>query len=437
MFKKFVAASAAVLMMAGVASAATREINLYGASAQYLFWNDAADDFMTDKGCSGIVQAQDADKKNGITLGYACSAYGDDDLIIRYSAKASFDGIMAMKNTEHPDAPTTCTNKSERPMADVVSGTTVTSLACKDVTLGASDVAAEAFVQQSIGSELGPNGGDFVFRDFVSNPVDGSGLNTYNPVVVPFAPFLSKNVTMSTCDGGVDDGEMCQTLSDCGDGATGCTAKPVANISREMMVNIFSGQATMWSDFGAGFPAQPITVCLRHAGSGTHATIDHAVMNNKWGGQLMVFENAAAPIAWFNDGSSDMMKCVTANKTTDINNTDVYAIGYADADQLEAKPEYAPYAYRPKYNGYNPTRVNIRNGLYDWFSAQWLYEDPNEPNYSLTHQVVLDLNAFAANPAKIPSTKAKYWASQDEMVFFKNSDYLYPGFRGATNHVNP
>jgi hypothetical protein len=42
------------------------------------------------------------------------------------------------------------------------------------------------------------------------------------------------------------------------------------------------------------------------------------------------------------------------------------------------------------------------------------------------------LMTFAANPANIPSTKADYWATFDEMVFMKNTDQEYPGFFGAT-----
>lgn len=426
MLKKIAAVSAAVLMVAGAtgaAQAATRNINLYGASAQYLFWNDASDDFLATKGCSNIQQAE-FDSKNGITKGEACTSYAGDDVVIRYSSKASFDGVMAAKNLEHPDAPTSCTNKAERPMVTDISAA---ALSCQDVTLGASDVAAEAFTQISSGQLKGPLGGGFVSRNFVASPVDGSGMTTFNPLVVPFAPFVSNNVTMSTCDGGDLAGEMCSDLADCGAGATSCTAKPLDNVSREMLVNIFSGQAWYWSDFGAGFPAEPITVCLRHAGSGTHATLDHAVMNSKWGANLVVSESAADPIVYFNDGSSDEMKCISSNKGAIT--PALYAIGYADADQLSAKPEYAPYVTSPKYNGYKATRVNIRNGLYDWFSAQWMYMNPAEA--ATNKAVVTDLVAFAANPDNIPSTKANYWAAQDEMTWFKDSDLTYPGYRGA------
>ena len=421
MIKKIAAASAAVLMMAGVASAAAVDVNMYGASAQYLFWTGASADFLTDMGCSGVTTAESGEK-SGLATGTACTGLSGNDVTIRYTAKASFDGVMAAGGTEHIDAPTTCTDKSQRPMITSVADT---PLSCQKVHIGASDVAAESFSQTSFGAEEGPLGGAFVMRDFVTNPVTADGLATANPLVVPFAPFVSKNVKASTCDDGANAGEYCDSVADCGAGATSCTAKPLDNLSREMVVNIFSGYISNWSDFGPGFPNQPMTVCLRHAGSGTHATIDHAVMNKTWGAGLVSFENPfSAPFIYFNDGSSDMMKCVTNNKTTDADESTWFAIGYADADYLIAKPEYAPYTYSPKYNGAKATRSNIKNGLYDWWSAQWMYYNPTQD------QAILDTIAalvnYSSDSANLPAAKADYWASQSEMNFFKGNDLLYP-----------
>jgi len=108
---------AAMLGLAGTAQAAT-EINLYGASAQYLFWNDAADGFLTAKGCSTVQQAEDAAGKSGITRGYACTGLpGSPDVIIRYKSKASYDGIRAMKGID-PDNQCPVEGSLYRPMAD-------------------------------------------------------------------------------------------------------------------------------------------------------------------------------------------------------------------------------------------------------------------------------------------------------------------------------
>ena len=68
MIKKIAAASAAVLMMAGVASAAAVDVNMYGASAQYLFWTGASADFLTDMGCSGVTTAESGEK-SGLATG--------------------------------------------------------------------------------------------------------------------------------------------------------------------------------------------------------------------------------------------------------------------------------------------------------------------------------------------------------------------------------
>lgn len=294
---KTVAAGAALLALTANAEAATREINLYGASAQYLFWNDAADNFLATKGCSGgITQAQNSDGKHGITIGRACSSYANDDIIIRYSSKASYDGIYAMKGVGNPDS---CATNFERKMANeaTISGTTVGGTKCVDVTLGCSDVAGETFLQESEGTLKGHLGGDYVTRSF--SRIDTTGLTPYRPLVVPFGFFAHNTVTLS-------------------------------NLSRLQAVMIYAGKVVNWNQFDAALPANQIVACLRHAGSGTHATLDAAVMRGD--ANLITLEDPmgiyGGPVVYFNDGSSDMMNCINDN---------AYAVGYADAD-LRTKP---------------------------------------------------------------------------------------------------
>jgi ABC-type phosphate transport system substrate-binding protein len=230
-----------------------------------------------------------------------------------------------------------------------------------------------------------------------------------------------------TCSGGVNSGANCTSASQCPDvtlAQTQCKRIPLDNISRIMAVNIFSGQAWYWTDFGAWYNADPIVACLRHAGSGTHATLDWAVMRSgakDWGWPLVTTENAADPTVWFNDGSSDEMKCI---------NTLIGAIGYADADQLEGTDNY-PNVHALKYNGVEPRRTKVRNGEYDFYSNQWLYFNRTPT------QLEEALISYASNPANIPSTKAKFWATADEMVFNKGDDRVYPGFVGASNPQTP
>jgi len=481
-FIKSIIAGAALFALTVPAQAATYNINIYGASAQHLFWNDAADNFITTSvagggiGCTSASQAS-YDSKHGITRGTSCP--GGHTYYIRYSSKASFDGIWAMKGLENPDGCTVDPSTGGSRMRKMVDEATCnwttgacTALKCVDVTLGASDVAGETFVQQSHGQLKGHLGGGWVDR--VMSPINTSSLTAHRPLVVPFGFFVNNSVTQKrclgpdpteptasahkamskwgnecydadgdgndamcigyykcvsgTCSGGVNAGAACTRASQCPDvalSATRCASVPMNNISRLQAVMIFSGQAWYWSDFGAFFPSDPIVACLRHAGSGTHATLDAAVMRGDW--NLLTTQNASEPTAWFNDGSSDEMACV--NGLTG-------AIGYADADQLAGSSNY-PNVHALNYQGVEPMRWKIRNGEYDFWSAQWIYEDPNEPGYSSLHPIVTKLIAYAANPAKIPATKADYWASQGEMVYTKATDWAYPGYTGASNPQTP
>jgi hypothetical protein len=462
----------ALLALTAPVHAAVVNINIYGASAQHLFWNDAADNFLTSKSCTGVAQ-DEYNKSHGITRG-TC---GSDTVYIRYSSKASYDGIYAVKGAANTDS---CPTAFQRKMVDeascsdwVLGGAACTGIRCMEVTIGASDVDGSSFIQESHGQLKGPNGGGYVNRTFPATGVDVSGLIPHQPVVVPFGFFANNSVTKTKClgpdpleptasakkavstwgyqcydpdndgksedcigyyecvsgfcSGGVNAGAACTRANQCPDvtlANTQCKRIPLDNISRSMAVNIFSGQAWYWTDFGAWYNSDPIVACLRHAGSGTHSTLDWAVMRSAakdWGWPLVTTENAANPTVWFNDGSSDEMKCI---------DTITGAIGYADADQLEGTSNY-PNTHALKYNGVEPRRTKVRNGEYDFYSNQWLYF-----KRALTpHET--SLIAFASNPDNIPSTKAKFWATADEMVFNKADDRSYPGYVGADDPQVP
>ncbi|MBN1106552.1 MAG: hypothetical protein JXL84_24330 [Deltaproteobacteria bacterium] len=468
---------AAMLGLVGTASAqSVININLYGASAQHLFWNDAADNFLTSRGCTGVAQ-DEFDSKQGITKG-TC---GSDTVYIRYASKASFDGIRTVKGSGgDPDG---CGSPFQRKMVDeatcsdwVLGGTACTALKCVEVNLGCSDVAGASFIQESHGQLKGPNGGGWVDRVFTG--IDDSGLDTYNPLIVPFGFFANNTVSKTRClgpdpteptasahkaistwgyqcydpdedghsadcigyykcvdgkcSGGVNVNQDCTRANQCPDVAlenTQCTRIPLDNISRLQATMIFNGQAWYWTDFGAWYNADPIVACFRHAGSGTHATMDLAVMRgNGWGWGLATTENASDPTLYFNDGSSDMMKCI--NQLSG-------AIGYADADQLAGNANY-PNVHALKYQGVEPKRAKIRNGEYDFWSKQWIYGNPERTAYStIKTSYVEPLMAYAANPSNLPVDKASYWATLDEMVYMKNTDFEYPGYAGASNPQLP
>ncbi len=409
--KKTLMAGAALLALSGAAQAANIDLNIYGASAQYLFWNAAAKPFLESKGCTGVTADQTAGGKDGITVG-TCGA---DTVTIRYSSKASYDGIYAVKGE---DTANTCPGQPGQRKMKLALGADTTG--CVDVHLGASDVAGESFVQESHGLLKGPLGG--VQTDRVFAGVDTTGLTSHQPLVVPFGFFANKAIKVSTCESGAFAGNLCTDatkLADCG-ASVNCTSNTINNITREQAVQIFGGQVYAWTDFGASYSVDggddTLVACLRHAGSGTHSTLDKVIFNGAAPVAVAVAENTSGPTIYFNDGSSDEMKCINALAG---------AIGYADADQANLTNTVSL-----KYNGIPAARNLVRNGAYDFFSNQWMYEKPGLAADQKT--LVEDLVAYAADPANLPVSKAAYWAAGAEMVFNKGNDSSYPAYVGAS-----
>jgi ABC-type phosphate transport system substrate-binding protein len=230
-------------------------------------------------------------------------------------------------------------------------------------------------------------------------------------------------------------------------------ALPISNMSRLMAVSIFNGQVTNWNQFdpdlngnsmpgeAAAYPAgdsMPIKVCLRHAGSGTHATLDAGVMRGDY--PLVINEIlpsnplvglGLAAETYFNDGSSDMMDCVGGGGTKSgviPGYSAVGAVGYADADKVtgpfpEINKKYGDVDTMT-WMGEAAEKSNIVNGTYDFWSAQWLYVAPADDT-----SLVQAFAAYAANPANMPSSRAPYWAAQGEMNVEKATDFTFPKFK--------
>lgn len=261
--KSVALAGAALLALTGAANAATIDVNLYGASAQFLFWNAAAPGFLTSvRHCTATTQTTSADAKHEITQGTGCDG-GTNTINIRYSSKASFDGIYAVKNQ---DPSNTCPGKpGQRP---IITGAGNAALLCQDIHVGASDVGGVSFTQQSHGQLFGPLGGGDVGSSREFNAISTAGLTSYQPVVVPFGFFANKSVKVYTCDGTTSPGNLCTTATsadDCG-AINLCTQKTIDNITREMAVQIFSGNAVAWTDFGpsysvTGDPTNSVVAC--------------------------------------------------------------------------------------------------------------------------------------------------------------------------------
>jgi ABC-type phosphate transport system substrate-binding protein len=446
--------SAAVLAMSGIAHALPAELNIYGASAQYTYMNDQAQKYAQATvangglGCTATVPVNN-NKKHGFVAATACvstlvpvnSATGTRDLDIRYSGIASAEGPLAASKQAPLDATlaTGCDlTKGERLMFASTS-----SLVCKTVHIGTSDVAGESLTQQSYGMKFGPNPDDGavapatpVANYYVENVLTGvntTGLTPNNTVVVPFGFFVNAAVTAQTCTTGLV-GNYCTTNAQCGISPSDVTgvcgaAATITNISREEAVLIFSQGASNWSDFGSYFTAKPIVACLRHAGSGTHSALDLTVMNANWGGNIAQYESAGS--VYFNQASGDEIKCINGATTASPTGSLIGAIGYADADQAIGVTGTSQNVKQLKYNGFYPTRTAIRNGLYDFYTNAWLYT--NGTNLSLANSLI----AYAKKPANIPASKANYWATVNEMKFNRGTDGGYPAFTGATNPMTP
>jgi len=434
-------ATAALLAIAGIAQAAPAELNIFGASAQYTYWNAQAQNYAQSRlGCTAAAPVNNGGKHGFVsatnctsTLVPVNSATGKRDLDIRYSGIASTEGILAVSHQAPLDATlaTGCNVSNGERLMYASSSTTV----CKQVHVGTSDVAGESLVQSSSGQKLGPMGGGQF--DVTLGGVNTAGLTPNNTVVVPFGFFINQAVTAQTCTAGLI-GNYCTANTQCdtapGNATGTCgAAATITNLSREEANLIFSQQVSDWSDLGAYFTAQPVVACLRHAGSGTHSTLDLAVMNSSWGNNMVTAETAGS--VWFNQGSGDEIKCVNGNSTANPTGSLIGAIGYADGDQAVGVAGTSQNVKQLKYNGFYPTRTAIRNGLYDFYSNAWLYI--NNSDSTVVKNLANDMITYAQNPANVPASKANYWAAVGEMKFNKASDSTYPAFTGATAPMLP
>jgi hypothetical protein len=466
-------------MLAGVANAATFEVNLTGASAQFNMWNDAASKFL-ESAPANCAAGSPVKVLADATHGFAkCTNGAGDTYIIRYTSNASYDGITALKGTQDPiDASSgvNCNGGVGTILRQYANDTTANGLplVCKPTVVGASDVNAASFAQISKGLKLGPMGnpatdlGGVTATDNVYGPAgtattnaltvistDPTGLTTNtNHLAVPFAFYVNKAVTWNKCSAtaAANANGFCTADADCGATIGACAPQTIDNLSRLQADLLFSGQITNWRDFGGYFVQKPVVLCLRHAGSGTHSTLDNAVMKSSWGkaltqaqknnyaanGNQQTYNNYVAgpnsttnlPFVWFNNGTSDMKKCINGQifDTTTVPpaaqpaRADIAAVGYMDADQ----PSTGNYV-QIKYNGVTASRQALRNGWYDFFSMQNMYFNGSDTtNYTPVAPVVTALVAFASNPANIPAAEAGFWSTKGEMRVIKANDTTFP-----------
>ncbi|HEX9022648.1 MAG TPA: substrate-binding domain-containing protein, partial [Geobacteraceae bacterium] len=468
---------------------------------------------------------------------------GPVDITMRYASKASYSGTWALKlqadttdtitgngvpagpwNTQTCQQVAANTNgcpaggctADYRWFGDETTGQPMTGLICKQVNVAASDVEAadtsisqpSAFVQSSTGLKIGPmdTTGTNITRSFTgANAVDGTGLGFAKPIVVPFGFFANTCVVQNKCYGDTTSGaanansKLCLTDSDCNasngghcaptsDGsapAIGNAANnTIDNITREQAVAIFSGGAKNWTDFGDYFADQAIVACFRHAGSGTHASLDLEILHKAWGATAPTLQkkpasnmqygfypyapcvpgaggtctngpsgsltaNSMANVIWFNDGTSDELNCIagksvqqawTGNVTGgNPNGSCIGAIGYVDADK--ACPGGTAANVVPiKYMGNLPSREAIRNGRYEFFTNEWMYWNPANANVAA---IAGGMDSFASTPSGLATAlasnacRATYWASRAEMAFNRGTTPAFPGKVTPSIHLTP
>ncbi len=481
---------ASVFAFAGAAGAATN-INLYGASAQFNYWNGGAASFLTSTlGCTGgtAQYTSKTDSNSKVTVAQGCPAAissdnGVSDGVINfsYSSKASYDGIDSILGVwdaannggaAQPCDPTNtvcCSTLTQRPVAtyDTTSSTNASSQ-CQTITIGTSDVDASSFKQTSSGLQFGPLGGPATSRSF-SYRISGkkfSGINVSSlaapatPLAYPFAFYVNPQVTSGICNSNspiaAKINSFCYDDRNCGGSIGGnsyCQPETITNLSRLQVTALFGGFVKNWNDFGSSFVNIPVTICYRHAGSGTHATLDLGVMEgNGWGYGLLTSENPAGngdtpPYVYFNDGTSDMKNCLSwasGNKSfsgvTSMASLDFTAVGgavgYMDADNANVTGQYV----QVNYNGVAASRIAMHDGLYDdFFAVNRMYVS----NLSTAQQSIYSaILTYLENPnnitdATVGGTRGETYGTSGELNFPKPTDAGYPSYSPSSSPATP
>lgn len=255
--------------------------------------------------------------------------------------------------------------------------------------------------------------------------------------------------------------KACTTPQDCKADitTTKCMEQPIDNISRLQALLIFSGQVNNWKSFGPWYPDLPIVQCMRHAGSGTHATLDKAIFRGDRG---MITSTAAANSTDANwNFIPDWRECenpalcgTPANtphvaatghtgeeatvwhykSSTDLlyDCVDWYdgGIGYIDADKVLGNDD-ASRSHTVKLEGVEPTREKVKFGEYIYWSPQMCMFDQDKTDLVPGKTDIIEgLMAFAADPANLSNdafgTPADWWSTTGEMEVQKTSDTAYP-----------
>ncbi len=415
-----------LLSLAAIASAVVMsDINIYGSSSQYNFWEAEAPTYLSEAGCTNVSPLSlIAGDRNDAIFHAICS---NADRYFRIRSKSSWDGILAVSgNTTNPNLtteaiPATTTGQQctgyTRPMIDETSCNfstgNCTATKCVTVTGGASDVNPSSITQTSRGQLNGPAGGGFITRNFtgvgslskngtVVDANSGVALSDCREFVVPFAFWVNSTVT----SGG----------------------KTITNLRSSDIKQIFSGQVVDWSDIG--YDPNPINVCFRHAGSGVSTALQLTEMQpaDLYGlGEVVQAPNPDGIGLYgyyYNDGTVNEKDCV---------NTLNYSVGYFDAAE---GPYVGPGTKYPNiapviFNGASATngpvlKHLIETGQYDFWTVANLYYQAGNTNMA---NLCAFIQTSGNNGIAMP---VAYYPYMCQLNFMTSADSLYPVWWGAS-----
>jgi hypothetical protein len=417
---------AALITGAAISANATDiQIDMYGASAQRDYWKELGYDFMTKTvgedgmGCVSAHKSQ-YDGNFIVIKGETCAYAGGDDVYITYGSVASIEGVKAAKEVAPIDDKNSCAANNGNAYRQVVNTATCTwvpwdttdnvngvcTKSCNNIELGASDVEGVSFTQKSSGQKFGHlvhSNNTYYSENLTGESV--TGLTRKTPTIVPFAFYANSDIPELT------------------------------DINRTVAVNLFSGNISSLGQL-AGLEAyadKGVQLCFRHAGSGTHATLDKGIMN-KSGFSLVEEESVSTdvtiPNAFFYQSSDSktktneagMKQCIETNGGRG-RGANFIAIGYMDADAAETS-----HMHRLTYNGAAATPDNINNGAYEFWAAQNVYYKSIDANMTTAQKnLVTKMMTFASS--NVPAAKVDYWTAVNNLNVSKPADTSIPKFK--------
>ncbi len=477
----------AIFGMVSTAGAADLEMNLYGASAQHEFWNSAIPVWLDTVLNCDTVTTDITNQKHGISEGTLCdlTAQDADTITVRYSNKNSSYGIGTPCGMSNYAGDTCADGETEMCPSVGNCGT----LACYPVHVGASDVELTSFTQSAdkpntftydFAKEcpsFGNNSTEFLdancdtildgtaksvvipFGFFANNaiskhrctapaPVDADGTHMAYPKWGWQCDPTKTNVDGTNadcipyykCEDGVCNGGARAGLECAEDGdnpgpfgcpgtleTTQCEEMPIDNLSRLMVLQIFSADNEQWLDrwnqFGPWYPDAGIVRCMRCAGSGTHATFDLQVFR----GDASLMPQSILGRFYHHASSSDLTKCVRDNgwpssfgptpwAGTEYDGDTRLAVGYADADKIFMDQDYKD-VHIVKYQGVEPARAKIENNEYNFWAAQTLYWQKSVITTSGLDDLLNSLLGAAQDPTFVDSIQGRnqFWTTPGAM----------------------